>query len=129
MKLSLKPVCRQDYKFLYDLLQQRDPKANISHRKMPTYEEHCKFNDNTPYREDYIIFDGDKPIGRFYISQLDELGVHLIKGCQGKVEKDILKQNWDRIKFVNVAPSNKRLQRLLKRLGFKLIQYTYADIR
>ena len=37
-QFSLKSVTNSDVKFLFDLLKERDPRVNISHKKMPTYE-------------------------------------------------------------------------------------------
>ncbi len=37
--ISLKSVTNSDVKFLFDLLKERDPRVNISHRKMPTYSQ------------------------------------------------------------------------------------------
>ena len=39
-KIKLKAVSKSDYRFLYNLLKERDSKVNISHKKMPTYNEH-----------------------------------------------------------------------------------------
>ncbi|SVB98178.1 uncharacterized protein METZ01_LOCUS251032, partial [marine metagenome] len=42
-KIGFQIIKNTDYEFLYDLLLQRNPDANISHKKMPTYEEHVNF--------------------------------------------------------------------------------------
>ena len=41
--------------FLYELLAERDPVANISHREMPTFDQHRKFVDSRPYKAWYLI--------------------------------------------------------------------------
>ena len=41
--ITLRTVNIHDFHFLLNLLKERDPKANISHKKMPTYSEHVKF--------------------------------------------------------------------------------------
>ena len=40
---------KNDADFLFELLLQRSSKENISHKKMPTYEEHIKFIISKPY--------------------------------------------------------------------------------
>ena len=42
-KINFLTIEEIDYKFLYELLLQRKKLVNISHKKMPTYEEHVKF--------------------------------------------------------------------------------------
>ena len=37
--ISLRIVRDSDSKFLFELLKERDPRANISHKKMPSYDE------------------------------------------------------------------------------------------
>ncbi len=37
--IKLRLVSKSDYRFLYNLLKERDPSANISHKKMPTYHK------------------------------------------------------------------------------------------
>ena len=48
-EIKLKSVTKNDYKFLFELLAQRDPRANISHREMPTYQRHIRFVKSKPY--------------------------------------------------------------------------------
>ena len=47
--ISLKSVTNSDVKFLFDLLKERNPRVNISHKKMPTYNQHRKFIKSKPY--------------------------------------------------------------------------------
>ncbi len=47
--ITLKTVTDTDHKFLYELLENRDSRANISHKKMPTYRQHVKFVKSKPY--------------------------------------------------------------------------------
>ena len=41
--IKLKKVTKDDAFVLYELLKYRDPGSNISHKKMPSYEEHIEF--------------------------------------------------------------------------------------
>jgi hypothetical protein len=129
MKLTLKCVSEKDYKFLYDLLKNRNPKENISHRDMPTYREHLRFIKNHTYSKYYIIYIEDIRIGRVYITEKGEIGISLLKKYNRL--KKILFKNFSfhpLVKFVNVSPKNKLDQKILKSLGYKIIQYTYENI-
>ena len=70
LQLSLKLVTNSDGKFLFDLLKERDSRANISHKKMPTYVEHTKFIKSKPYSKWYIIFKSKQKIGSIYLSKM-----------------------------------------------------------
>ena len=54
--IKFKKVSDCDYEFLYDLLKERDPKSNISHKKMPTFLQHKKFIKSGPYSKWYIVY-------------------------------------------------------------------------
>ena len=59
--IKLKPVTKNDALFLYDLLKTRDSLANISHKKMPSYDEHVNFILSNPYTIWYTIeYEGEK---------------------------------------------------------------------
>ena len=53
--VKLKTVSKSDYRFLYNLLMERDARANISHKKMPTYNQHVAFVSAKPYSKWYVI--------------------------------------------------------------------------
>lgn len=125
MKLTLKPVSKEYYRFLYDLLKHRPKDECISHKKMPTYTEHVDFLSSYPYKEHYIVLKDGVQLGRVYISNKDEIGVSLIKKYN-HFKKDIFEHF--KTRFVNVSPGNKRDQLILKKLGYKIIQYTYENI-
>ena len=38
--VTLIDVNSTDFRFLYNLLKERNPNANISHKKMPTFTDH-----------------------------------------------------------------------------------------
>ena len=49
LQIKLKNITKNDFMFLYELLSERDPVANISHKQMPTYDEHIRFVTSKPY--------------------------------------------------------------------------------
>ena len=110
--LTLKPVTTSDYKFLYDILKERTPEVNISHKQMPTWMEHVRFWEKQPYLEAYIIYDGS-PKGYIYYSKTNEVGIFLKKVYQGRgLGKTALKQLLDIHKgervLANINPENKK---------------------
>ena len=68
--IYLKFVTNSDTEFLFDLLKERDPRASISHKKMPSYDEHVNFVKSTPYSKWYIIFKSEQKVGTIYLSKI-----------------------------------------------------------
>ncbi len=129
-KISLRTVTLSDYRFLYQLLKERDPNANISHKNMPSYSEHTKFISSKPYSKWCIIFLGRQKIGSIYLSKQDEIGIFLKKSFHGQNigQKALLlfmSENPRKRYLANVNPKNKNSIKFFKKYNFKLIQYTY----
>ena len=78
-KIDFQIIKNTDYEFLYDLLLQRNPDANISHKKMPTYEEHVNFVKSSPYSKWYIIEVDEERAGSIYLTKQNEIGIHFFK--------------------------------------------------
>ena len=128
--IKLKPVSKSDYRFLYNLLKERDPRANISHKKMPTYNEHKKFVKSKPYSRWYIVVHSNKKIGSVYLSKNAEIGIFLKKEFQAhdigkKVLKMIIQKNPRKPYLANINPKNTKSIKFFKKNHFKLIQYTF----
>ncbi len=132
--ISLKSVTNSDVKFLFDLLKERDPCANISHKKMPTYSQHTKFIKSKPYSKWYIILKSKQKIGSIYLSKNDEIGIFLSKKFQGKnvgnfALNELMKKNPRKRFLANVNPKNKKSISFFKNNNFKLIQYTFEKAK
>ena len=132
--ISLKSVTNSDVKFLFDLLKERDPRANISHRKIPTYSQHTKFIKSKPYSKWYIILKSKQKIGSIYLSKNDEIGIFLSKKFQGKnvgsfALNELMKKNTRKRFLANVNPKNKKSISFFKNNNFKLIQYTFENAK
>lgn len=130
MSIRLRNVNQSDFRFLYNLLKERNPNMNISHKKMPTYSEHVKFVKSKPYTKWDVIEYGKQKIGSIYLSKNDEIGIFLKKQFQGKnVGQESLelfmKMNPRKRYLANVNPKNTISQKFFKKNGFKLIQHTY----
>ncbi len=130
---TLKQVNSSDLEFLYDLLKERLPKTFISHKKMPTYEEHVSFVKSRPYSKWYVIKIGARKAGSIYLTKQNEVGIFLKKGLQqkgiGTLALEILMEKNPNLRYLaNISPKNKESIRFFKKNGFKLIQYTYELI-
>ena len=129
-KISLRVIRSSDSKFLFELLKERDPRANISHKKMPSYNEHLKFIKSKPYTKWYVILKANDRIGSIYLSKNDEIGIFLSKKYQGKnigsdVLAELIRKNPRERYLANVNPKNKKSSMSFKNNNFKLIQHTY----
>jgi len=128
--LKLKEVDEKDVQFLYNLLDERKPVTYISHKKMPTYEEHVNFVKSSPYSKWYIIeVDGERA-GSIYLTKQNEIGIFLNEGLQEKgigsnALNVLIGKNPDLRYLANINPENKKSIEFFKKLGFTLIQYTY----
>ena len=127
--LKFRLINKSDLKFLFNHLKERDPRENISHKKMPTYDEHVKFVLSKPYSKWYIIFEKNKKIGSVYLTNADELGLHLKKEYfRESMLKEILEclmKNEQNKRFVfNVSPRNKKFMKFLQKNGYVISQQT-----
>lgn len=123
-------VKESDYRFLYKLLSERGSKANISHKKMPSFKQHVQFVSQKPYSKWYIIFLNNKKVGSVYLSKQDEIGIFILtkfknKGIAKEAINLLVKKNHRQRYLANVSPKNKDSKIFFKKRGFKLIQYTY----
>jgi len=123
-------ITELDHKFLFDLLQQRRSDANISHKKMPTYDEHIEFVNSNPYSKWYIIEIDNEKVGSIYLTKQNEIGVHIfqkfeeIKTYQNVVKEFISKYPENQF-LINISPKNKLYIDFTEELGFKLVRYTF----
>lgn len=128
--IRFRKVTISDVDFLYELLMQRDPNTNISHKKIPTFLQHKKFVESNPYSYWYMIFSKNVKIGTIYLTNINEIGLHIKKEFQNLlIEKIILNklfQKHPRSRYlVNINPKNKKSIEFFKKNGFKILQHTY----
>ena len=129
-QIILKLVSKSDYRFLYDLLKERDSRVNISHKKMPTYNEHLKFIKSKPYTKWYIVKWGTQKIASIYLTSQNEIGIfikntHQNKNLGGVIISQLIEKNPRERYLANVSPKNKMSEKFFKSHGFKFIQKTY----
>lgn len=123
--------------FLYDLMSERTPDVNISHRAMPTFDQHRAFVASQPYREWFLIMVGDdfcngsRTVGAIYLSKQNEIGIFIKKFDQslglGKMAVNKLMEMHPKEQLLaNINPRNARSIRMFEEMGFELLQITYS---
>jgi len=120
---------------LYSLLKKRT--HSISHKRLPTFEEHKNFVEGNPYRCWYIVKDSTETLGSFYIKRDNSIGLNLIKPEVFIVEKILsyIRKNFEpnpeepsiipSYYYINVATKNKKLIKILEALGEKKMQVSF----
>ncbi len=135
--IQLRGVTEYDHEFLYHLLAERPAEANISHREMPTYDDHVAFVRSHPYFVWYIIeVDGAKA-GSIYLTKQgqpgfagDEIGIsvlaeHQRKGVASKAVRELMQLHPRKRYLANIAPKNRASKKMFESIGFDLLQHTY----
>lgn len=114
---------------LYELLKEREDHVNISHKAMPTWDEHAKFVASNPYKAWYFV-EANGIKGACYLSKQNEIGVFVFKDHRGfgygkKAILAIIRKHGPGQYLANINPENKHSIELFSSLGFNLIQHTY----
>lgn len=146
MMLTLRSVYkdRGSVEVLYEMLRQRstenDPYVNISHRRLPTWQEHLRFFRSRPYRLWYFIRENGLVAGYVYASHLNEIGIVLSPDYRGRgigtwAVRTLTQRHgplppipsrrshrW----LANINPANERSVAMFSKLGFVHLQNTYA---
>ena len=128
--MVLKPVTIDDAKFLFDLLKQRQGIVNISHKSLPTWEEHIEYIKNNTYQSWDIIWVDNVRIGDIYLTDRDEIGIFLDKKSQsngyGSIAiNEFMKKNGKKRYLANINPTNYKSIQFFGKHGFIHIQNTY----
>jgi RimJ/RimL family protein N-acetyltransferase len=131
MKLvEVDPDNAEHLRELYELLGERNPNECISHKQMPTFAEHVDFVSSKPYLAWYLIQEDELYLGAVYLSRQREIGIFLFPGFQGMdygkmAVAELMVRHPGRF-LANISPENYRSQKFFEKLGFTLIQQTYA---
>ena len=134
--IKVNPKDLSHNKFLYDCLAKR--KFNISHNKMPDFEEHCKFVSENPYRKWFLISYKYSFIGSIYFLYDNGIGLDL-EPINYYLINTVFKIILSKIKPLKAIPSirrnefhmnishlNKKLYKVLINLGGVHIQNTFV---
>tara|TARA_B110000977_G_C11085040_1_gene494350 strand:- start:468 stop:893 length:426 start_codon:yes stop_codon:yes gene_type:complete len=121
--------------FLYKSLEER--RFNVSHNKLPSFEDHSKFVLNHPYRVWLLVKISNSIIGNLYIQKDNSIGIHL-NDHYLKFISDILKnlyKKWTPLPeiksirnknfILNIAEGDSKLVKAMEEIGAKKIQTTY----
>ena len=122
---------------LYDLLQKRE--HSISHKAVPSFEDHAAFVNTNPYRAWYLVRGSDEAVGTFYVSNENTVGINIVRSSDEKIIDKLCSYIVEEyaplpeIKSVrgpefaiNVAPDNAFLISALERLNKKVLQISYS---
>lgn len=112
---------------LYKLLAEREPHQSISHKEMPTFEDHCAFVLRRPYQAWYLI-DHAFPAwpssicGAVYLTKQREIGIGILKDKRGNgyaldAVSELMRLHPGRF-VANINPANEPSIRLFQKLGF-----------
>ena len=128
--IELKQVAKNDMLFLYELLKNKDPNANISHKTMPSYDKHVEFVISEPYTSWYIIKADKKNVGAIYLSKQDEVGISIKKDYKYEqiaepALKLLIKLNPRKRYLANTSPNDVRSQEFFLKNGFNGFEYVY----
>jgi len=85
-----------DYKFLYEILKQRNragDNINSSMLTLPSYEQHINWLSNNPYKIHAIAKYGDIPYSTVYIDKKDEIGIYTLTTQIRKIIKNYGRPN------------------------------------
>ena len=130
-KICLVNIRKSDYKFLYDLLLEREPKTNIKHSIPPLFTEHLQFVKSKPYSKWYVIIDEDKNrLGTIYLTKENEVGIfikkkYMKKGIGSIALQTLIQKNPKSRYIANINPKNQKSKNFFKKNGFKPFQISY----
>ena len=129
--MQLKPVSEDDAEFLYNSLKEREGRVNISHKLLPTWEEHIEFVKNYDYIVGDIIIVNEEKIGNIYLTQLNEIGIFILKkfhdvGYGSEALKMFMEKNGKRRYLANINPTNYKSIQFFGKHGFSHFQNTYT---
>lgn len=131
-------VIKKDFdqiEILYDLLKKRN--FNISHKNIPTFDEHKMFVINNPYRTWYLIKENNTFIGSFYIKIDNSVGINITNETQENIVSilEFIKKNFTPLPqeksmvpnyfYINIPALNLNLQNILKIINTPLLQVSY----
>ena len=136
-EFSLIPInsSKKHIEILYNLLKERV--HNISHKQLPSYDEHKSFILNHPYREWFLVKNNSTYYGSIYVLDNNCIGINIDTDNMNIIKKSI---NWvvSEIKplpgiksvrnkdfHININPNNKKMAKLLDNLNADLIEHTY----
>ena len=94
MKIKLKNIkTEDDIKFLYILLEERPTYANISHKQLPSYDQHKAFVNSNPYDIWFVLWNDNSRVGSIYKTKLGDKESILMGKPENHTESNVLVSN------------------------------------
>lgn len=128
-------ISENDSEMLFDLLVRRA--HSISHKNIPTKEEHYAFVRSYPYRAWYMVLKDNEPIGSVYLQNNNSIGLNVLDPSPFIISKilSFISKNFEPKKevkslvppyfYINVPYSNTKLHETLHKLEASPIQVSY----
>jgi hypothetical protein len=123
-------------KYLYDVLKERlqEPLTNISHTKLPSWEDHVSFVlERSHYIHHYVIVNRDLPtdcMGVLYCTENNELGIYISMSYRRRglatYVLDYFLYSCPGTYTAHINPANISSQVFFIKSGFTPLQYTYT---
>ena len=118
----------QQCNVLYNLLKEREPDENISHKVLPGYNTHCDFVRSKPHKAWYIVQARESYypfVGMVYLGKENNIGVGILKrwrrhGYARAAIKSLMKHHKEKDYYANINPNNTKSLAMFELLGFKL---------
>ena len=126
---------QEQIEMLYSFLSKRS--YSISHKNLPSPERHKHFVLFHPYRAWFIVFEGEKFRGSFYLQKDNSIGVNLLRQTddiigaivnyiEGKFDPyEPIPSVTSPFFYINVSHSNSEMQEILINKGLKALQISY----
>ena len=116
---------------LYTILLERRPDESISHKQMPTWEQHCRFVAMDPYLDWALILADEEPVGTIYVTENKEIGIGILSEFRrhgyAKDAIELVKEAFKGEKlYANINPKNQKSIDMFEGLGFTHCQNTYV---
>lgn len=107
---------------LYRLLQERERDESISHKAMPTLDQHLAFVAGAPYAHWYMAMADGYPRGAVYLTRQREIGVAILRAQRGHgyaldAVAELMRLHPGRF-LANINPANAASIALFRKLGF-----------
>jgi len=126
-----------DIVVLYEQLKSRQ--FSISHRMIPSYEDHCEFVRHNPYRAWFLVLRKGVAVGNIYVQYDNSVGLNGLDALRAGELGAIIRALYDSVKplpaisslrfgdfIFNVAAENETLQKKLEVLHWRVKQVTFA---
>lgn len=111
-------------KQLFGLLHEREPYQNISHKEMPSLEQHLEFVRSKPYDCWYVIYSEGDFVGSIYLGKESNIGLFIRKKYKGQgigkqALRELIKLHPRDHYLANIAPNNQASFVFFLNMGFK----------